>query len=75
MVNSSARAGNALLLAQGYQEARQLVVGQCGVMLDLAHLAASGQQLVDMAAPPRRVVSGSISAHLGPIEYRLNAPA
>ena len=66
------RAGcNALLLAQRDQEARQLAVGQCGVVLDLAHLAARRQQLVEMAAPARRVFAGADSRAPSPNRARL----
>jgi hypothetical protein len=49
--------GNALLLAQRNQKARQLAVGQCGVVLDPSHLAARRQQLVEMTAPAGGVLA------------------
>jgi hypothetical protein len=63
------------VLAQLGHERRQLRIGQCGVVLDLAHLATRRQQLVEMAAPARRVLSSAIAAHFCPVEHGLDAPA
>ena len=45
------------------------------MVLDLAHLGARRQQLVEMAAPARRILALAIAAHRRPIEHGLDAPA
>src|SRR5262249_46974202 len=67
MANSSARP-DALLLAQAHQEARQLGAGQRRMVFDPPHLGARRQQLIEVAAPARRVLARAIAAHLRPIQ-------
>ena len=41
----------------------------------LAHLGARRQQLVQMAAPARRILAAAISSHLGQVQDALDPPA
>src|SRR5262249_14991395 len=70
------RAGvDALFLAQLDQEARQVVVGHGRIVLDHAHLRALGQQMIEVALPPCRVLHlCPITARLCPIEDAFDAP-
>jgi hypothetical protein len=61
--------GNALLLAPLGQERGELGTGQRGMMLDPAHLRLLRQQIIEMAAPARRVLTDAIAARCRPIEY------
>ena len=61
--------GNAFLLTQLYQERWQFGIGQRTVMLDLAHFCPRWQQLVEMAAPARRIFALAIATHRGPVEH------
>ena len=45
------------------------------MVLDLSHLAASRQQVIEMAAPARRVVALAVAARRRPIEYAFNPAA
>src|SRR6516225_3527788 len=64
----------AVFLPEHGHERRQCVVRHRGVMLDLADLRLLGKELVEIAAPARRVLAGAITAHPRPIKYALNAP-
>src|SRR6266851_4948882 len=63
---------DALLLMQLRHEGRDIVIRQRGMMLDLANLATGRQQLIEMAAPARRILAFAIGAHRGPVEDRLD---
>src|SRR5262245_34507126 len=61
------------LLSQAGEEVGQLAVGKRRMMLDSADLGRCGEQMVEMAAPPCRVLALPKPANLGPIQYRFNS--
>src|SRR5205823_694700 len=67
--------GSAFLLTQLGHEGPDLGKGQCGMMLDAADLCALRQQVFQMPAPPRRVLTRAEGARCRPIEDRLDAAA
>src|SRR5262249_49918765 len=64
-----------LLLAYRNEKGWNLGVWQCDVVFDLAHFRARRQQLVEMAAPARRVLARAIPTCLRPIQDGLDTPA
>src|SRR5262245_49312785 len=67
--------GNTLLLLHLGHDLVILVIGQRGMVLDSADLAALRQQVFEMPAPPRRILALTITARLSPIQNRLYASA
>jgi hypothetical protein len=60
MLNSSARGPDALSRPQGLQEARELAIGQGGVVLHLSDLGPRWEQFIEVAAPAGRVPSRGV---------------
>src|SRR5262249_2636085 len=54
-------------------EGADLMPGECREMRDLLHLAALGQELIEVAAPPGRILAVTPVARFAVIKHRLDA--
>jgi Protein of unknown function (DUF2806) len=63
------------ILAQRFHESADFAPGQRREVFDLLRLRPLRQQLIQMAAPTRRVLAGTPALRLGEVQHRLDTPA